>query len=56
MTLIFKAKQTIEFIGDSVTDSGRRDLPFCPTREWLCLQDPAIIASRLSRTQVIRPQ
>ncbi|QRN83306.1 SGNH/GDSL hydrolase family protein [Chloroflexota bacterium] len=30
MTLIFKAKQTIEFIGDSVTDSGRRDLPFAP--------------------------
>ena len=25
MTLIFKAKQTIEFIGDSITDCGRRD-------------------------------
>lgn len=30
MTLIFKAKQTIEFIGDSVTDSGRREEPFAP--------------------------
>jgi lysophospholipase L1-like esterase len=30
MTLIFKAKQTIEFIGDSVTDSGRREIPEAP--------------------------
>ena len=30
MTLIFKAKQTIEFIGDSVTDSGRREEPTAP--------------------------
>lgn len=30
MTLIFKAKQTIEFIGDSVTDSGRRESPDTP--------------------------
>jgi lysophospholipase L1-like esterase len=30
MTLIFKAKQTIEFIGDSVTDSGRRETPHAP--------------------------
>jgi lysophospholipase L1-like esterase len=30
MTLIFKAKQTIEFIGDSVTDSGRRETPHTP--------------------------
>jgi lysophospholipase L1-like esterase len=30
MTLIFKAKQTIEFIGDSVTDSGRREMPETP--------------------------
>jgi lysophospholipase L1-like esterase len=30
MTLIFKAKQTIEFIGDSVTDSGRRESPDSP--------------------------
>lgn len=30
MTLIFKAKQTIEFIGDSVTDSGRREEPAAP--------------------------
>ena len=30
MTLVFKAKQTIEFIGDSVTDSGRRELPTAP--------------------------
>ena len=30
MTLIFKSKQTIEFIGDSVTDSGRRESPDSP--------------------------
>ena len=30
MTLIFKAKQTIEFIGDSITDCGRREPLFAP--------------------------
>jgi lysophospholipase L1-like esterase len=30
MTLLFKAKQTIEFIGDSITDCGRRETAFSP--------------------------
>ncbi len=30
MRLIFKAKSTIEFIGDSITDAGRRDPGFQP--------------------------
>ncbi len=30
MTLIFKAKQSIEFIGDSITDCGRREPLFAP--------------------------
>jgi lysophospholipase L1-like esterase len=30
MTLIFKARQTIEFIGDSITDCGRREPPHQP--------------------------
>jgi lysophospholipase L1-like esterase len=30
MTLIFKVKQTIEFIGDSITDCGRREPLFSP--------------------------
>lgn len=30
MTLIFKAHQTIEFIGDSITDCGRREPPHQP--------------------------
>jgi len=30
MTLLFKAKQTIEFIGDSITDCGRREPAFSP--------------------------
>jgi lysophospholipase L1-like esterase len=30
MTLLFKAKQNIEFIGDSITDCGRRELAFSP--------------------------
>ena len=30
MTLLFKAKQTIEFIGDSITDCGRRDPTLSP--------------------------
>lgn len=30
MTLIFKAKQTIEFIGDSITDCGRREPLIAP--------------------------
>lgn len=30
MTLIFKAKQTITFIGDSITDCGRREPLFSP--------------------------
>ena len=30
MTLIFKAKQSIEFIGDSITDCGRRELAYTP--------------------------
>jgi lysophospholipase L1-like esterase len=30
MTLIFKAKQNIEFIGDSITDCGRREPAFSP--------------------------
>ncbi len=42
MTLIFKAKQTVEFIGDSITDCGRREPPFEPlgngyVREIQCL-------------------
>ena len=30
MTLIFKAKQSIEFIGDSITDCGRREPAYTP--------------------------
>ena len=30
MTLIFKARQTIEFIGDSITDCGRREPLYAP--------------------------
>ncbi len=30
MTLIFKAKETLEFIGDSITDCGRMDPVFAP--------------------------
>ncbi|MCB2209591.1 SGNH/GDSL hydrolase family protein [bacterium] len=30
MTLIFKSRQTIEFIGDSITDCGRREPPHQP--------------------------
>ncbi len=30
MTLLFKAKQTIEFIGDSISDCGRREPAFNP--------------------------
>ena len=41
MTLIFKAKQTIEFIGDSITDCGRREPDFTPLGDGYvrCIHD-----------------
>lgn len=41
MTLIFKAKQSIEFIGDSITDCGRRETALSPLGDGYvrCIHD-----------------
>jgi lysophospholipase L1-like esterase len=41
MTFIFKAKQTIEFIGDSITDCGRREPALSPLGDGYvrCIHD-----------------